>query len=125
MWLNTFVAAGVLVSLLGWEDWEFWYWGLLPIGLCVIATFLVHHFYWKNTQDISAPIDDLVKPMPDDVVKPVDEPADDVAKPLHVLQRSERSDAHLASKLTTPSLTCIHRRCHHVRQNVYMGVSRW
>lgn len=68
------------MCLLGWEDWEFWYWGLLPIGLCVIATLLVHHFYWKNTQDISAPIDDLVKPVSDDVAKPVDEPADDVAK---------------------------------------------
>jgi len=51
----------LLLTFLGWEDWEFWYWGILPIGLCLIATVLVHHFYWKDTQDIAAPIDDIVK----------------------------------------------------------------
>jgi hypothetical protein len=54
----------------GWKDWEFWYWGLLPIGLCVIATVLVHHYYWKHTQDISAPIEDVIKDAPKDVETP-------------------------------------------------------
>ena len=51
-------------------------WGILPIGLCVIATVLVHHFYWKNTQDISAPIDELIKTEADDA-KVLEEPSDD------------------------------------------------
>mgnify|MGYP000096334763 CR=1 FL=1 len=52
----------VIASIIrGWEDWQYCYWGLLPIGLSVIATVLVHHFFWKNEQDISAPIDELIK----------------------------------------------------------------
>lgn len=49
--------------------------------MCVIATGLVHHFYWKESQDIAAPIDDIVKTVTDDV-KAVDvsEPDDAVAK---------------------------------------------
>lgn len=63
---------------LGWEDWEFWYWGILPIGLCLIATVLVHHFYWKNTQDIAAPIEDVTKGG-DVSAKAVDVPEPDTA----------------------------------------------
>jgi len=68
--LNILIKLMSMVSLTaapiirGWRDWEFWYWGLLPIGLCVIATILVHHYYWKNTQDIAAPIEDVVKDAP-------------------------------------------------------------
>ena len=47
--------------------------------MCVIATALVHRYYWKETQDIAAPIDDLVKT---EEVKTVDVPdaAGDVSK---------------------------------------------
>ena len=77
--LNILIKLMSMVSLTaapiirGWQDWQFWYWGLLPIGLCVIATILVHHFYWKNTQDIAAPIDDVVKDEP--LAKDVETPA--------------------------------------------------
>lgn len=43
----------------GWDDWQFWYWGFLPIGLCLIATVLDYHFIWRNIQDVSAPLDDI------------------------------------------------------------------
>ena len=55
------ISLTIAPIISGWEDWQFWYWGLLPIGLCVIATGLVHHYFWKNTQDIAAPIEELVK----------------------------------------------------------------
>jgi len=77
--LNILIKLMSMVSLTaapiirGWKDWEFWYWGLLPIGLCVIATVLVHHYYWKNTQDIAAPIEDVVKEVP--LAKDVETPA--------------------------------------------------
>jgi hypothetical protein len=77
--LNILIKLMSMVSLTaapiirGWQDWQYWYWGLLPIGLCVIATVLVHHYYWKNTQDISAPIEDLVKDAP--LAKDVETPA--------------------------------------------------
>jgi len=77
--LNILIKLMSMVSLTaapiirGWQDWQFWYWGLLPIGLCIIATIFVHHFYWKNTQDIAAPIDEVVKDEP--LAKDVETPA--------------------------------------------------
>jgi inorganic pyrophosphatase len=68
--LNILIKLMSMVSLTaapiirGWQDWQYWYWGLLPIGLCIIATIYVHHYYWKNTQDIAAPIEDVVKDEP-------------------------------------------------------------
>lgn len=59
--LMSMISLTIAPIIKGWEDWQYWYWGLLPIGLCVIATGLVHHYFWKNPQDISAPIEELVK----------------------------------------------------------------
>lgn len=70
--LMSMISLTVAPIIRGWEDWQFWYWGLLPIGLCAIATVLVHHFYWKTTQDIAAPIDDVVKTVVDEDVKAVE-----------------------------------------------------
>jgi len=86
--LMSMISLTIAPIIRGWEDWQYWYWGLIPIGLCFIATLLVWHFYWKNAQDITAPIDDdIVKagtegekllgasPAPDAVK--VEEPEDD------------------------------------------------
>ena len=59
--LMSMISLVIATIIRGWEDWQYWYWGLLPIGLAVIATVAVHHFYWKNEQDIAAPIDELIK----------------------------------------------------------------
>ena len=67
--LMSMISLTVAPIIRGWEDWEHWYWGILPIGLAAIATLLVHHFYWKNSQDIAAPIDELVKDAPEKVVE--------------------------------------------------------
>lgn len=75
--LMSMISLTIAPIIRGWEDWEFWYWGILPIGLSVIATVLVHHFYWKNTQDIAAPIDELIKTEADDA-KVLEEPSDDI-----------------------------------------------
>jgi len=62
--LMSMISLTIAPIIRGWEDWQYWYWGLLPIGLCFIATLLVWHFYWRNTQDITAPIDDDVVKAP-------------------------------------------------------------
>lgn len=74
--LMSMISLTIAPIIRGWEDWEFWYWGLLPIGLCIIATVLVHHFYWKDMQDITAPIENVVKT---DDVKVVDAPGPEAA----------------------------------------------
>jgi len=55
--LMSMISLTIAPLIAGWEDWQFWYYGLIPIGLSFIGTMMVYHFFWKNTQDISAPID--------------------------------------------------------------------
>ena len=65
--LNILIKLMSMISLViapimaGWSDWEMWYFGLIPIAICVIATIFVWKYYWSNTQDIAAPIDKTVK----------------------------------------------------------------
>jgi len=54
--LMSMVSLTIAPTIAGNDNWEVWYYGLIPIVLCVIATLCVHHFYWKNAQDISAPV---------------------------------------------------------------------
>uniref|UniRef100_A0A6U0K3A5 H(+)-exporting diphosphatase n=1 Tax=Minutocellus polymorphus TaxID=265543 RepID=A0A6U0K3A5_9STRA len=65
--LNILIKLMSMISLViapiiaGWGDWEMWYYGLIPIAICVIATIVVWKCYWSDTQDISAPIEKTVK----------------------------------------------------------------
>jgi inorganic pyrophosphatase len=54
--LMSMISLTIAPLIQGWEDWEFWYYGLIPIGLCLIGTIVVYHFFWKHKQDISAPV---------------------------------------------------------------------
>ncbi len=40
------------------------------MGLCLIATILDYHFIWRNVQDVSAPLDDIITD--DEVLKSLD-----------------------------------------------------
>jgi Inorganic H+ pyrophosphatase len=37
-------------------DWEVWYYGLIPLAVMLIGTYLVYHFFWKEGLDITADI---------------------------------------------------------------------
>lgn len=39
------------------EDWDVWYYGLIPLGVMVIGTYLVYHLFWATTPDIEAPME--------------------------------------------------------------------
>jgi len=36
------------------DDWETWYYGLIPLALMIIGTFVVYWFFWRDMADISA-----------------------------------------------------------------------
>jgi len=54
--LMSMVSLTIAPILEGAENWDNWYYGLIPIGLCVAATYFVYIKYWKNAVDISAPV---------------------------------------------------------------------
>jgi K(+)-stimulated pyrophosphate-energized sodium pump len=38
------------------KDWATWYYGLIPLAIMVIGTFMVYWFYWREIADITADI---------------------------------------------------------------------
>ena len=38
------------------DEWEHFYWGFIPLGVMLIGTFLVYHFFWKHSIDITADV---------------------------------------------------------------------
>jgi H(+)-translocating pyrophosphatase len=54
--LMSMISLTISPIIKGWTEWENWYFGIIPIVLSVVGTVFVHHFYWKNAQDISAPV---------------------------------------------------------------------
>lgn len=38
------------------EDWDVWYYGLIPLGVMIVGTFLVYQLFWATTHDIEAPM---------------------------------------------------------------------
>jgi len=44
-----------------YEEWENWYWGLIPLCILFIGTFAVYHLFWKNGVDITADVGGAMK----------------------------------------------------------------
>mgnify|MGYP005849030429 CR=1 FL=1 len=38
------------------DDWETWYYGLIPLALMFLGTVMVYWFFWRDMHDITADI---------------------------------------------------------------------
>jgi Inorganic H+ pyrophosphatase len=56
--LMSIISLTIAPLIAGDADWEVWYFGLIPLGVMLIGTWLVYHFFWKVGLDITA---DIVK----------------------------------------------------------------
>ena len=36
------------------RDWEVWYYGLIPLAIMIIGTYLSYHFFWRELTDVTA-----------------------------------------------------------------------
>jgi hypothetical protein len=58
--LNILIKLMSIVSLLiaplmeGDDDWDTWYYGVIPLAAMVLATMAVYHFFWRVKLDITA-----------------------------------------------------------------------
>merc|ERR1711915_56291 len=59
--LMSMISLTIAPVIRGWSEWQFWYYGLIPIALSIIGTMLVYHLYWKNGLDITAPVSAVKK----------------------------------------------------------------
>ena len=77
--LNILIKLMSIISLLiaplmeGDGDWDNWYWGLIPLAVMLIGTYLAYHFFWKEGTAITADFNTSKQEQPEK-----EEPAKDV-----------------------------------------------
>jgi hypothetical protein len=54
--LMSMISLTIATLMEGKEDWEEWYWGLIPLFVMLAGSFAVYHYFWKEVADISAPM---------------------------------------------------------------------
>lgn len=69
--LMSIISLTIAPLMEGDDDWEVWYYGLIPLGVMLIGTYVVYVMFWKETQDITGDPSSAGKK--DDVENPVDE----------------------------------------------------
>merc|ERR1712238_130848 len=52
--LMSMISLTIAPIIKGGTEWSTWYYGLIPIAICIVGTVLVYWFFWKNAQDITA-----------------------------------------------------------------------
>jgi K(+)-stimulated pyrophosphate-energized sodium pump len=65
------IISLTLAPLMKEDDWEVWYYGLIPLVFMIFGTFVVYHYFWRVSLDITAPI----------VSKELDDVKEEPAKP--------------------------------------------
>lgn len=54
--LMSIISLTIAPLMEGDGDWDNWYYGLIPLAVMVIGTYVVYHFFWKEGTDITAEI---------------------------------------------------------------------
>lgn len=54
--LMSMISLTIAPLLEGISEWEFWYYGLIPLGAMILGTYMVYHYYWREIPDITADV---------------------------------------------------------------------
>jgi K(+)-stimulated pyrophosphate-energized sodium pump len=54
--LMSIISLTIAPLMEGNGDWENWYYGLIPLAVMLIGTYVCYHFFWKEIADFQAPV---------------------------------------------------------------------
>jgi K(+)-stimulated pyrophosphate-energized sodium pump len=54
--LMSIIALVIAPLMAGNDDWENWYYGLIPLGVMLIGTYVVYALFWTKVVDITADV---------------------------------------------------------------------
>jgi K(+)-stimulated pyrophosphate-energized sodium pump len=54
--LMSMISLTIAPLLEGVSEWEFWYYGLIPLAAMIIGTYMVYHYYWREIPDTKADV---------------------------------------------------------------------
>jgi hypothetical protein len=43
------------------EDWDNWYYGLIPLCFMIASTYVVYHYFWREGMDLGAPVEKMLE----------------------------------------------------------------
>jgi len=46
--LMSIISLTIAPLISGQEDWHEWWWGLIPLSIILVSTYVAYHFLWKN-----------------------------------------------------------------------------
>jgi len=52
--LMSIISLTIAPLMEGDGNWDNWYYGLIPLAVMVIGTYVVYHYFWKEGHDITA-----------------------------------------------------------------------
>lgn len=52
--LMSIISLTIAPMMLDVNEWDYWYYGLIPLGVMLIGTYLVYFFFWRDIADITA-----------------------------------------------------------------------
>lgn len=53
--LMSIIALTIAPSISGVEEWTYWQWGLIPLAVMIVGTYLVYRSFWKGPME-GAPV---------------------------------------------------------------------
>ena len=54
--LMSIISLTIAPLMTGFNDWETWYWGLIPLAVMFIGTYCVYYFFWRDIADITVDV---------------------------------------------------------------------
>ena len=76
--LMSIISLTIAPLMKGNEDWENWYYGLIPLAVMAIGSYASYHFFWKEGTDITAEFKTSKKEEPSEQEEPMKDVAVDV-----------------------------------------------
>jgi H(+)-translocating pyrophosphatase len=54
--LMSIISLTIAPLMEGDDDWDVWYYGLIPLGVMLLGTVAVYHFFWREVLDVTADV---------------------------------------------------------------------
>jgi len=50
--LMSIIALALGPFMTSWEEWGLWYYGFIPVGICIVMPVLVYLYVWKDAEEV-------------------------------------------------------------------------
>lgn len=66
--LMSIISLTIAPLMEGNDDWDEWYYGLIPLGVMVVGTYAVYYAFWREITDITADVSTNQVKQPSEVI---------------------------------------------------------